>query len=272
MPPSNHWRIISISAHDGATNMAIDESILEEHLSGNVPATLRLYLFSPPAVTIGYGQKVPTQFAERVREKGWDMVRRPTGGRAVLHYKELTYSFVASLNGSVLTTYKQICRGLILAMEELGVELELGGNNSQYKSHHDCFAATTCADLHYRGDKMIGSAQLRRKGAVLQHGSILLSQDQHVMSELLGSSGEEKGRARTPLKRHANLFDILKRDVAPGDLETVLQRGFERAFDVTIVPGELTEAEMSLAARLQEGYRISAVTEPPRTTETQIRI
>lgn len=257
MTQADHWRLIPISAHDGLTNMAIDEAILEEHLSGNVSATLRLYLFSPPAVTIGYGQKVPAHFVERVRERGWDIVRRPTGGRAVLHYKELTYSFVATMSGSVMNAYKQICRALILAMEELGVELELGGNSSEYKSQQDCFAATTHADLHYRGKKMIGSAQLRRKGAVLQHGSILLSQDQSAMAELLdtsGGNGVEQSSQGRELSRHANLFDILERDVAPGDLETVLKRGFERAFCVQLLAEELTDAELSLAGQFKERF------------------
>src|SRR5687768_17097271 len=117
---SNHWRFIPYAVHDAADNMAIDEAILDAHLEGLVSPTLRIYGWEPRAVSIGYGQKLSYTVESRIRSRGYDVVRRPTGGRAVLHEYELTYSFVGSaghadelsgaLSDSVIGAYKQICQ------------------------------------------------------------------------------------------------------------------------------------------------------------------
>lgn len=283
------WRLIGYSTHSAAENMAIDEAILEAHLQGAVPPTLRLYGWAPPAVSLGYGQKLPDPARQRIEQRGFDIVRRATGGRAVLHFNELTYSFVSSIDereskseresesaerdagtaaglsseiagsragepkgisGSVIQAYKQICRALVMAMAELGVDLELG-KGSHDRQMHDCFRAVTTADLHFKGKKMIGSAQLRRKNGVLQHGSILLDQPQTLMSELLTGrdrSGDGEGRG----DRHANLFEIVNGRLSISELETAMKKGFETAFDVDMAASSLTALEMSLAKRLKE--------------------
>lgn len=239
-------RFIRFASFDAATNMAIDEAILDSHLEGLVPATLRLYGFAPPAVSIGHGQRIDAETLRSIESKGFTVVRRPTGGRAVLHFNDLTYSFICSskheanalvtepgqrklvlstsenvgteprqggagslsarratsvlVSQSVSEAYRQICGGLICTLARFGLEVELGQSQSNYRHSQDCFQVTTGADLHVKGRKVIGSAQLRRKGAILQHGSLLLNQPQGLMSELLnkkavkGAQLAEKGQ------------------------------------------------------------------------------
>ncbi|MBX3074897.1 lipoate--protein ligase family protein [Candidatus Obscuribacterales bacterium] len=287
---SKSWRLIPYSVHDAADNMAIDEAILDAHLSGQSPPTLRLYGWKPPAVSIGYGQKLSAPVEERIRSHGFDIVRRATGGRAVLHSHELTYSFIGSatsggsdedafLSESVVKAYKQICEGLIQAFQELGLELSLGASSAEYRNAHDCFLATTSADLHYQGKKMIGSAQLRRKTAVLQHGSILLDQPQDLMRTLLRDSaskfadgGEVSDATKFSVdaertdsslseseenmnQRHANLYEIVREKVTIERLQESMKAGFETAFQHPLVEGGLTDHEKSLAAQHRIKYQ-----------------
>jgi lipoate-protein ligase A len=232
-----HWRLLPYEVFDGATNMAIDEAILEEHLAGRVPPTLRFYGFNPPAMTIGYSQRLAEGTEERAKEAGIEIVRRPTGGRAVLHVGELTYSFVGSdttgggiLEASIAGAYKQICRGLQLGLLRLGVPTELGKTNVPYRNLQDCFHATTGSDLHYQGKKIAGSAQLRRRHGVLQHGSILLEQEQDLLPRLLGAGPPASAAENSD--RHANVFEICG-SRSMEELQDCLRQGFEEAFGIT---------------------------------------
>jgi lipoate-protein ligase A len=268
-----HWRLIPYSVHDAVENMAIDEAILDAHLAGSSPPTLRLYGWKPPCVSIGYGQKLSVEVEQRIRSNGFDIVRRATGGRAVLHSHELTYSFIGTANGgerdenaflsdSVVTAYKQICEGLIQAFLELGLALSLGASSAEYRNAHDCFLATTSADLHYQGKKMIGSAQLRRKTAVLQHGSILLDQPQDLMRSLLRDGARSLSSADQVSsvglnQRHANLYDVLHERVSIERIQESMKSGFENAFQRSLESSGLTEHERKLADQHRIKYQQS---------------
>jgi lipoate-protein ligase A len=275
------WRLITYSEHDAATNMAIDEAVLETHAIGLTPPTVRLYCFAPAAVTIGFGQKMAATEIARIRREGFDIVRRPTGGRAVLHADDLTYSFVGNsagaknegeatvhelgefrwspfLSPTINGAYKEICRGLIDALRALSVQAELGACDAAYRQLHDCFLATTTADLHVNGRKIIGSAQLRRNGYVLQHGSILLNQDQQLMHYLLTGEHSEQ-------ERHANLFEAASKRFTKEQLQESIKGGFETAFGCRLVVGELTERERLLAQELRQKYLLPASDAAPVT-------
>lgn len=245
------FRLLKYKIFDAASNMAIDEAILESHRKGLTPPTLRFYGWAPPAVSIGYSQKMDDLTINRIKSRGFDVVRRLTGGRAVLHFAELTYSFVASppiLSEKLNEAYRQICNGLILGLKNLGVEADLGKSNKQYKDFSDCFMATTQADLQVNNKKMVGSAQLRRQGAVLQHGSILLDQPQELLQELLETKQE------TIKNRHSNFKEVAGRDVSIDEMENALSNGFAQAFATKFEVGELTQFENDLSSELLEQY------------------
>ena len=240
--------------------MAIDEAILESHIAGETPTTLRLYSFDPPTLSLGYAQKLPETVSDYAVTQGLDIVRRPTGGRAVLHLSEMTYSFAGSTQGGLLSAsvneaYKQICQGLIAALKILGVELEMGSANKPYKQLHDCFLATTGGDLHYKGRKMIGSAQLRRREGVLQHGSLLLNQDKDLAPRVL-SAGHTISGAADNAGRHANLVEVIAREPSFEELQDAFKRGFEEAFEIAFQISPLTPAEITMANKLVSSYRV----------------
>lgn len=268
-------RLIPYQEYDAITNMAIDEALLELHLAGKTPATLRFYGWAPPAVSFGYAQKVSERTLLKVRSAGYDAVRRPTGGRAVLHENELTYCFVGAgpneetsksedafwldqgspyegfLPPSIAQAYKEICDALIYGFSELGVETSLGRSNSSYQSYEDCFQATTQADLQHDGKKIAGSAQLRRKHGVLQHGSIMVNQSQTRLAEIFGIDQKQELDGEEKSERHCNLVDIMKEPYDRTRLEEAIGRGFARKFSCQFAVYELTEEELAFVDELK---------------------
>jgi lipoate-protein ligase A len=185
------WRLIPELEATGNVQMAIDRWLLEQHHSGKHPPTLRFYSWSPPAISLGYHQR---QYPEYWQDLTWqgqklDLVRRPTGGRAVLHQGDLTYAVITSgLTGKRLEVYEKICEFLIQGWRSLGVELHYGTAGRGYIHNPNCFGTATGADLVLpNGSKLIGSAQLRRGRTILQHGSIRLQPDVELFSQVFGT-------------------------------------------------------------------------------------
>lgn len=237
--------------------MAIDEAILEAHLNLLVPPTLRFYEFSPPAVSFGYAQAVSIEQERKIRQAGFDVVRRPSGGRAVLHLADLTYSFVCSsknspvaeyklVSESIIAAYREICQALLLFLTSLGVEAKLGTASSPYQNKQDCFASATGGDILYKESKLVGSAQLRRKHGVLQHGSIMLDQPQTLMNKLLSNTIFAEDT------HHANLYEVLKCKLPVADLEQKLLQSFQQTFHCWFFPKEITPYELKLARKIRE--------------------
>lgn len=171
--------------------MALDRWLLTQHYRGLHPATLRFYTWSPPAISLGYHQsKYPADW-QQIAWKGEpvELIRRPTGGRAVLHQGDLTYAIVTSgLVGSRVQVYKQLCEFLIQGWRSLGVDLYYGSAGRGYIHNPNCFGTATDADLVLAdGTKLIGSAQLKRGNAILQHGSIRLQPDAALFTQVFGS-------------------------------------------------------------------------------------
>jgi lipoate---protein ligase len=173
-------RLIPCSTASGAVQMQIDSWLLQEYVAGRMPPTLRFYQWSPIAISLGYHQRRYPADWENLTWQGQpiDLVRRPTGGRAVLHQGDLTYSIITSGQGQRLAIYQRLCEFLIEGWRQLGLDLSYGSQGREYRDQPDCFATATGADLVLdNGYKLIGSAQLIRDGAVLQHGSIRLQPD-----------------------------------------------------------------------------------------------
>ncbi len=184
------WRLIPLLNASGKMQMAIDRWLLEQHQSGH-PPTLRFYTWSPPAISLGYHQhKYPEHWQHLVWQgEKVDLVRRPTGGRAVLHQGDLTYAVVTSgLIGTRVQVYEKICSFLIQGWRSLGIELHYGTVGRGYIHNPNCFGTATGADLVLPdGTKFIGSAQLRRGGTILQHGSIRLHPDAELFTQVFGT-------------------------------------------------------------------------------------
>ncbi|MDW7738976.1 MAG: lipoate--protein ligase family protein [Bacillota bacterium] len=190
----HQWRLILDPPMTGLDNMQKDIAIMEEVASGECPPTLRLYRWSPPTLSIGYFQDEDEVVnLEGCREKGIDVVRRPTGGRAVLHYHELTYSIVVPeihpfINrGGVLDAYRAISRGIVTAFSLLGITASITPEKEGQAglAPGSCFDTPSAYEIKIDGKKVVGSAQLRRDGIVLQHGAILFELPAELYSSLL---------------------------------------------------------------------------------------
>jgi lipoate-protein ligase A len=175
------WRLIPFMQASGHWHMAVDEWLLEQHRLGVLPSVIRFYSWSPAAISLGYHQRrYPEGWSQLVWQgETLELVRRPTGGRAVLHQGDLTYAIVTSgLSDHRLEAYQQLCQLLIEGWRSLKVELHYGQAHRSYIHSPNCFAAATGADLVLpNGVKLIGSAQLRRGRCLLQHGSMRLGTD-----------------------------------------------------------------------------------------------
>ena len=185
-----HWSLLLTPALTGAENMALDEALLER-ASASGSAVLRVYTWSEPTITFGRNQAARgTYDPKRARERGIAVVRRPTGGRSLLHHREITYSVTAPahLAGSLRESYGRINRLLVGGLRRLGVSVEIAAprERSLPPSAAPCFERPAAGELVVDGRKLVGSAQWRDQGAMLQHGSILVEDDQPLVSSLAG--------------------------------------------------------------------------------------
>ena len=234
--------------------MAVDEAILSAHLKGLVPPTLRVYTWLPPALSLGYSQDIENDIdIKQCSKVGIDIVRRPTGGRAVLHDKELTYSIVASdkygFPKSVVACYEFLSRGLIRAYQILGLEVSIG--TDAVLSSASCFLKAAPLDLTYKGRKLAGSAQLRRDAAFLQHGSLPINLDTDILFSLFKFPSDEVLKETKNVFHHRaiSLGDILN-GIDLSTLKEALVKGFEEALHIRFYESSLTDEEVRQSERL----------------------
>lgn len=193
------WRLLLDGAADGATNLAVDSVILEAVSERLAPATLRLYRWAPPCLSIGAFQAVARALAQPAGTPGRDWVRRPTGGRALLHDHELTYAVIAPVDdplvvGGVAAAAQRIAAALAAGLDQLGVpDLAVAPARRRLPrpSGPACYDTASGFEITAGGRKLVGSAQLRRANAVLQHGSLLLSFDRRALAERLAVPDRE---------------------------------------------------------------------------------
>lgn len=186
------WRLLLDGASSGAWNMAVDETLLLCHAADDSPPTLRFYDWNPACISLGRFQKTHPQHSPQHSQ--FDLVRRPTGGRAVLHQHEITYAAVLREEllppdaRSVVGAYRFLSAGFIEGLKRLGIEAALARAESASEGADNCFASSARCDFLVDGRKLIGAAQCRKRGAVLQHGSILLEADARAWEDALGGS------------------------------------------------------------------------------------
>jgi lipoate-protein ligase A len=237
--------------------MAIDEAILDAHLGGGCPSTLRVYRWSPPALSMGFFQKPETEVEiKRCAELGIDIVRRLTGGHAVLHDDELTYSVVTSEkygfpNKSIAGSYRLLNRGLIAAYGMLGLEVYLTAHDGT-PSSAACFSSAGLADLSFRRRKIAGSAQYRTGNALLQHGSLPISLDlQSLFSILKFPSNAIRDKARADFGRKATtISEILGNNIGWQELKEAIFKGFQVGLGIEFYEDTLTAEEAYLSRKL----------------------
>ncbi|WP_219916524.1 lipoate--protein ligase family protein [Candidatus Thermokryptus mobilis] len=219
--------------------MKFDEFLVDLFSKGEIPPVLRVYGWKPYAISIGYNQNIEIFDIEKIKSFGFDIVRRPTGGRAILHAEELTYSVVMNSKGkSVIEIYNLISEAIVSGLNLLGVEVELEISMPDFvKSYKDyrsipCFAITSKYEVKYKGRKLVGSAQRRYGDVVLQHGSILIGDFHKKLPEFLKTDKVEiieeiKGEIEN---KTICLNEILGRDVSFDEVADVLRSGFEMRF------------------------------------------
>ena len=242
----SEWRLLVTEPADGATNMAIDEALWRGRRQRSSPPTLRFYAWSPPTVSLGYGQPIDQDVdLEVCRALGVGVVRRPTGGSAIYHdgpERELTYSVAAfnddlGVGPDLLATYRWIAQALARGLRDLGVPVDVVERRRDYGPVPGfCFARSGSYELEVAKRKIVGSAQRRYGKSFLQHGSILLGVDAARLAAIFPATPHPAGTVATL-------------EEAPGyrpDWDTcvrVLANAFETEHGITLRPGGLSERE-----------------------------
>jgi lipoate-protein ligase A len=261
--PITEWRLLlEREPRTGGWNMALDEAIMDAVAAGESLPTLRFYQWDPPCLSLGKRQPLDDVDFARCQEAGVDVVRRPTGGFAILHADELTYSIAVKpddprAEGAILDAYRRLSQGLLAGLRLLDVPAKMnpfvpGGVHNVSAA---CFEVPSAYEIVVGERKLIGSAQTRSGGRVLQHGSLPLQGDIARVVESLnfGSEDERQALAVHLRERAATLDTVLGRSVGYEEAAVAMVHGFEQALRLKLVPGEPTAAERAAAeAKLQE--------------------
>ena len=259
--PLATWRLLNAGSADGATNMAIDEAILTAVAEGKSQPTLRFFAWEPPCLSIGYNQAMMDEIdITRCQQAGVDVVRRPTGGRAILHTDELTYSIVVPqgeprVAGGVVESYRRLSAGLVRGLRLLGVDVvQAGAGHGQNADvSAACFDAPSAYEVTAGGKKLVGSAQVRRREAVLQHGTLPLQGDiMRICGYLVVPSEERREELRRELRVRATSLELVLGRVIPlVQVAEALVRGFSEALNLYLELGKLSQHELALVQQLR---------------------
>ena len=233
------WRIIKSGKMGPAENMAIDEAIFEGNISGRSCPTIRFYDWNPPTVSCGYNQEVEKEVDFELLDKfGFGFVRRPTGGRLVLHYDEITYAVIAPvrdlLKGNITDSYSVISTALAQGLNLLGInaEFEKGSLSSDHQrsSSNPCFSSSSRFELTCKGRKIVGSAQVRKNKVLLQHGSILLAHDQSAVANIIPNLNftQKEKLAHHLSRKTTSINQILDNPVTFEKAVNTLEKGFKK--------------------------------------------
>ncbi|TWI55973.1 lipoate--protein ligase family protein [Halalkalibacter nanhaiisediminis] len=259
------WRFIDSGACSPAYNMALDEALLDWHSKGLIPPTIRFYSWNPATLSIGYFQKVEKEVnLDKVREYGLGFVRRPTGGRGVLHDQELTYSVIVSeahpeMPATVTEAYRVISEGILEGFKDVGLDAHFSiprtdEEKSALKNPRSavCFDAPSWYELVVEGRKVAGSAQTRQKGVILQHGSIILDIDEDKLFDLFKYSSDRlRERMQKNFKNKAVAINALRdQPLSMAEAKEAFRKGFEKGLNIELEPYTLTAQEEELVWKI----------------------
>jgi lipoate-protein ligase A len=257
------WTFLNSGYSSGAINMAVDESLACNLCGSGLDGIVRVYGWIPPCVSLGYHQRIETVDAEKLEQEGIDFVRRPTGGRAILHWEELTYSVVLRANGRSLSeVYHQIGLALVRGLRILSSEISLAKPDAgavwavRPIASIPCYTSTARFEIQHRGKKLVGSAQRRYSfvrgeslgnmsgfdEVVLQHGSVLIGPVHRRLAEFLTLDGKEQAVAvaKELAEKSTELSTVLGRPVEFEEVARCVRSGFEEEWgiDFSDVPEE----------------------------------
>ena len=260
------WYFINSGPCSPSFNMAMDEALLDWHSEGLIPPVIRFYEWNPATLSIGYFQSVEKEIdMEAVKRLGLGFVRRPTGGRGVLHEHELTYSVIVtesypSMPATVTEAYRVISEGLLLGFQNLGLEAYFSVPNTDEQRENlkkpksaVCFDAPSWYELVVEGKKVAGSAQTRQKGVILQHGAILLDLDEDKLIETFKFSSDAlRNRVRNSLSQKAvSINKIISKPITIEECKTAFKNGFADALDIELVEYKLTQDQLDYVKELE---------------------
>ena len=256
------WRLIQSPPAQGALNMAMDDTLLESVMQGTSEPILRLYRWNPACLSLGYAQPISDIDRARLKEHNWDLVRRPTGGRAILHTDELTYAVILPIGhplsrGGVLPSYQRISTGLIQALQLLGLEVTVQPSvqlNDVERTEPVCFKIPSSYEITVAGKKLLGSAQVRRKGAVLQHGTLPLQGEiRRICDALAFPKAADRELAKQRVQQRAGtVSDLLDQHVTWDQAAQAIQQGFAKVFEIQFTTSDPTQEEMARCQTLQK--------------------
>jgi len=252
---TNIFRLLVTEPLDGAANMALDETLLLSRLRHGSPPTLRFFAWTPPTISLGYGQRLDGRIDVRAAlAMGVGLVRRATGGSAILHEGpdlEITYSVAAAAGdfdgaADLLETYRWIGEGLLAGLRALGAPVVMVPVQPSDPAAMPafCFARTGSFELEVDGRKLVGSAQRRQGAAFLQHGAIMLGAEPNRLRCVFPGG-------RDPLADMTTLEAVLGRRPSFNQAAEALAEGFRTAHGLTLEPGGLSEDEAALAEVLE---------------------
>lgn len=262
-PPAD-WRLLITPPLEGAMNMAIDEAILRQVAAGESPPTVRFFDWQPPCLSLGYNQRWHEIDAAACERLGYTWTRRPTGGRAILHINEVTYSLIIPaqdprIKGGIVESYRVLSYGLLDGLARLGLETaqanrkEIVAQLRARKGGPVCFDTPSRYEIVWQGQKLIGSAQLRRRKTVLQHGTLPLCGDLNRILAVLAFSPEERQVQQTLLPERAVTLEQATGQIFTfNTVSQALADGFANQLSLTLTELPLTEAEQALAEDLYQ--------------------
>ncbi|MCK5053609.1 MAG: lipoate--protein ligase family protein [Anaerolineales bacterium] len=264
----NHWRLMLSPPAHGDLNMALDEAILEAVGRGESRPTLRFYAWEPPCISLGVAQSYRDVDVERLRTAQWDLVRRSTGGRAILHTDELTYAVIAPIDnphvaGGVLGSYRHLSTGLVAGLQQMGMSVEIEPEkqlSEDERGNPVCFQAPSAYEITVKQRKLLGSAQVRRRYGILQHGTLPLKGDITRICEVLQfDSEEDRTLAADALRnRAATVEELVGKTLSWESAAQAMSEGFHRALDLQLDSGDPSPGELTRAEELQREHFANA--------------